>query len=94
MSSVLEQHTHKIVKVAQILTVCNAFGLDDEQTLEGMDNFLKDFPMLRRMLDSVKVPHYYLVNLLVLLDENQNQIMGRLSDLRLNYGIMYILIRE
>ena len=94
MSSVMKQHAHKVVQVAQIMAVGDAFWFNYEQALEGMDNFLKDFPMLRGMLNSIQIPHYYFIDLFVFLYENQNQVMGRLSDLRLNYDSIYILIRQ
>lgn len=45
--SILEKQLHKIVKMCEILTICDASGFDDEEGLERMDDLLKDFPVFR-----------------------------------------------
>jgi hypothetical protein len=38
-----------------ILTISDAFRFDDKEGLEGMNDFLKNFPMFRRFLETLEV---------------------------------------
>lgn len=53
MGFILEQHSHEIIQVAEILTVSNALWFDDQQALEGVDDLLEDFPMFWGVLNAI-----------------------------------------
>ena len=87
MHSKSNQKSEKIVNKGVIMTVDDTFGLNNQKTLKGMNNFLNLFPLVRVLLDSNQISLHNFINSLVLLNENKKQVMSRLSDLSLDKTI-------
>ena len=66
-----DDKSHKVVDMGKVERVCHAFRFDDEQTLEGVDNFLNLFPLVGTFLHLRKVSFDDLINPFVLLDEDK-----------------------
>lgn len=70
MVAVLQQHSHKVIDMREVLAVCDAFWLNHKQTLEGVNNFLQHLPMLRGLPDPLKIAINDFINLLVFFYED------------------------
>ncbi len=66
------------------MRIGDALGLDDEQTLKGVYDFLNLLPLVGTFTDFGEIALDYLVYTFVLLDEDQQEVVGSLSHLRLH----------
>ena len=87
MHSEANQKSEKIVDVGVVVTVGDTFGLNNQKTLKGMNNFLNLLPLVRVLLDSQQISLHNFVNSLVLLNENKQQVMSRLPHFSLHKTI-------
>ena len=75
---------HKLIKMRVILRVGDAPGLDDEQALKGMYDFLNLFPLVWIFPQFGSISFDDLINAFVFLDEDEEEVMRGLSYLCLD----------
>jgi len=71
MASEGNDKSKQVVNEREVARVGDAFGLNNEQTLERVNNFLNLLPLVRILSQLQHVTVYYLVNPLVFLNEYQ-----------------------
>lgn len=77
---------HELIKVRVVLRVGDALGLNDQQALKGMDDFLNLFPLVWIFPQFGSISLDDLIDALVLLDEDEEEVMRGLSYLCLDYA--------
>ena len=78
-----DDEPEEVVDVGEVDGVSDAFGLDHQQALKGVDYFLNLLPLVWTFFDLRQIRLDNLVNQLVLLDENKQQVMRRFPHLGL-----------
>lgn len=71
MEAKTHQNFHKIVHIAVVFAVSDAFRFDNQQALEGVDNFLNFFPMVRILLNFFDIALDNFINFFVFFDKDQ-----------------------
>ena len=71
MDTKAKDHSEELIEIAEVLRVGDAFGLDNEEALEGMNDFLNFFPLVGVMLDIEDICVEDLIDFLVFLNENE-----------------------
>lgn len=74
-----EEEAHQFIHTFVVFAKGDAFRLDDEETLKGVDDFLYDFPVFRVFLDGFDIAFKDFVYFLVLFDEDEQQVVGSLT---------------
>lgn len=80
-----QNESQEIVEGSEIERVGKALGLDYEETLEGVYDFLNLLPLVGALTHLSEIAFNDLVNTLILLDEDQQEVVGSLTHFRLHY---------
>ncbi len=75
-----KQQAQEFIHALKVFTVGDALGFDDQEGLEGMDDFLDDFPVFGVLLYAFDIAFEDFVNFFILFDEYQQEVMGSFSD--------------
>ena len=70
-----KEHPEKLVHAGIVFSISNAFGFYDQQTLEGVNDFLDCLPMFGIIADLLHVTFDHFIDFLVLFNVNQQQIV-------------------
>jgi len=79
-----DDKSQQVVDQIEITRVGDALGLDNQQTLKRVYNFLNLLPLVRVFAQLQQIALYYLVDSLIFFNEYQQQIMSCFPDLGLN----------